>query len=107
MPVRRYWLVEGRDGLEPRFFACAYPLHWYSEQQMSVLLQALAAKSSLSYSEIAGALKRKNKRTSHLEVSRLDNRIDKPFTLACGPSLDWTARVLSESDSRLDGLKIV
>lgn len=74
---------------------------------MSVLLQALAAKSSLSYAEIVGALKRKNKRTSLLEVSRLDNVIDRPFTLACGPSLEWTARVLPEGDSRLDGLKIV
>ena len=102
--LKRYWLVEGRDGTS-RFFARAYPLYWYSEQQMGALLQSLASKSSLSFDEIANALCRKGKRTSHLEVALHQNGLP-PFTLSCGPMMEWTARVFLENDGRLDGLKV-
>jgi hypothetical protein len=68
---------------------------------MTVLLQVLAAKSALNFREIAGALCRRNKRTSLLEVQRLNGP---HYTLACGPTLDWTARVITEGDQRLAGL---
>ena len=68
---------------------------------MAALLQALAAKSALSYDEIADALCRNGQRTSLLEVQRLKP----PFTLACGPALEWTARVLEDGDSRLQDVR--
>lgn len=95
---RLWWLVEGRNLSHEIVHRRAYPLHYYSEQQMSALLQALTAKSALSYDEIAGALCRKNKRTSLLEVHNLAGQ---HFTLACGPLLEWTARVLPQGDVRL------
>lgn len=93
------WLVEGRDLSGELIFRQAYPLHRYSEQQMCALLQTLAAKSALSFHEIAGALCRRNYRSALLEVQHLAGP---HFTLACGPSLDWTARVLPKGDERLD-----
>lgn len=98
--MKRYWLVEGRDPSHDLIFRHIYPLHLYSEQQMGTLLQALAAKSALSFRETADALCRRGKRTALLEVQRLNGP---HFTLACGPSLDWTARVLPEGDKRLAG----
>lgn len=68
---------------------------------MAVLLQVFAAKSALSLREIAGALCRRNKRTALLEVQRLNGP---HYTLACGPSLEWTARLIPEGDPRLAGL---
>src|SRR5690348_3550744 len=64
-------------------------------------LAGLAATSALSFSEILGALCRRGKRTPLLEVQRLSGP---HFALACGPSLDWIARVIPEDDRRLDGL---
>ena len=97
----RVWLVEGRDLSHDLIFQQVYPLYLYSEQQMGVLLQALTAKSALSFDEITGALCRRGKRTALLEVQRLNGE---HFTLACGPSLDWVARVIPEGDGRLDDL---
>lgn len=68
---------------------------------MTALLQALAAKSSLNFDEIADALCRRGKRTSLLEVQRL---CGEHFTLACGPGLEWTARVILAGDWRLRGV---
>jgi hypothetical protein len=101
VPMRRFWLVEGRDIAGEVIFHHAYPLHYFSDQQMTAALQALAAKSALSLSEILGALCRRGKRTTLLEVQRLSGP---HFTLACGPSLEWTARVIPEGDPRLTDL---
>ncbi len=93
-----FWLIEGRNIDHELIFRESYPLSLYSDQQMGHLLQALAAKSSLRFREVAGALCRKNKRTSLLEVRKLSGPC---FTLACGPQLEWTARALPEGDVRL------
>jgi hypothetical protein len=99
--MKRFWLVEGRDPSGNVIYRQAHPLHHFSEQQMGVLLQALTAKSALIFDEIAGALCRRGKRTSLLEVQRLSGE---HFTLACGPSLDWTARAIPADDRRLADL---
>ena len=100
---KKFWLVEGRDLSGELIHRRAYPMSRYSELQMGVLLQAFAAKSALSFDEIAGALCRSNRRTALLEVQQLTG---KHFTLACGPSLDWTARVMSEEDPRMQGVHV-
>lgn len=95
---RSFWLVEGRGLSGDHIYRKVYPFHLYSEQQMGTLLQPMAAKSALTFAEIAGALCRRGKRTSLLEVQKLNGP---HFTLACGSSLEWTARVLREEDERL------
>lgn len=99
--MKRVWLVEGRDLSQELIFRRAYPLHHYSDQQMGALLQALTSKSALSFAEIAGALCRRGQRTALLDVQHPKG---KDFTLACGPSLEWTARVLLADDKRLTDL---
>jgi hypothetical protein len=99
--MKRYWLVEGRDLSGNVICRQAHPLHHFSEQQMGCLLQALTAKSALTFNEIAGALCRRDKRTSLLEVQQFGGE---HFTLACGPSLDWTACVIPAGDQRLGDL---
>jgi hypothetical protein len=98
--LRKFWLIEGRDGQSEAYYKAAYRVHLFSENQMSALLQAMAAKSSLNYSEIALALCRTNLRSSHLEVQRHYP----PFALSCGPGMEWTARILVEDDPRLEGV---
>ena len=100
--AKLFWLLEGRDLSGEIIYRQAYPLHYFSEGQMGVLLQALAAKSALAFDQIVGALCRRDKRTSLLEVQRLKG---KHFTLACGPSLEWTARVIPGGDWRLNELQ--
>lgn len=97
----RVWLVEGRNLDGEIIHRRTYPLHWYSDQQMGLLLQAMASKSALSYDEIANALCRRDERSALLEIQNLGGDC---YTLACGPSLDWTARVLPDGDPRLKGL---
>lgn len=99
--VRRFWLVEGQDLDGKVIYQQAHPLHYYSSEQMGILLQALTAKSSLSFDEIAAALCRRGKRTALLNVQHLQGE---HFTIACGPSLEWTARILPQHDRRLAGL---
>jgi hypothetical protein len=98
--LQKYWLIEGRDGLSSPWFTAAYRLHLFSENQMSALLQAMAAKSSLSFSEIALALCRSSLRSSHLEVQRHYP----PFVLSCGPAMEWTAKIVLEDDPKLVGV---
>jgi hypothetical protein len=90
---KRFWLVEHSDGSMGVDWRRTYPFHFYSELQMESLLRSLAARSSLTYREIAEALCRKGKRTTLLDVVRLDMG---KCGLACGPSLEWTARVIDE-----------
>jgi hypothetical protein len=102
VPVKRFWLVGGRDLSGNVIYRQAHPLHYFSEHQMSVLLQALAAKSALTFNEIADALCRRDKRTALLEVQRLNGE---HFTLACGPSFDWTARIIPDGNRQLTDVR--
>ncbi len=91
----KYWSIEGFDSTE-RIFHVTVPAASYSEKQIQLLLQMLAAKDGLTYQEIVGAVARRGTKIANdlLEVHH-----EKPYPqYSCGENPYFHARVIVGQD---------
>jgi len=91
--MSRYWRIEGFDSSTP-IFETKVKVGYFSNQQIEVLLMALAAKAGLEYDEIVGAYARKGSKIANelLTVQR-----DGPWPVySCGSNPHFVARVVSD-----------
>lgn len=90
---KRYWRVRGYDSLSPIFDKTVSVGH-FSESQIQLLLQVLAAKRGLSDEEIVGALARRGTRISN-DLLAVHKDPNQP-TWMCGSDPWFTASVVGE-----------
>ena len=93
----RYWRIQGYDG-HKKIFQEDVSTGVFTESQLKILLQTLAAKSALDYTEIVGALaRRKTKRANDLLIVKHE----KPFPkFSCGENPFFTATVIKPDKER-------
>jgi hypothetical protein len=90
---RRYWEIQGWDSTK-EIYLRRVPCGSISEQRLSALLAALAAKHGLTNDETVDSYlnpKAKGYRV-HLEVSKQT----KAYVLSCGPNPYFNARIVED-----------
>ena len=90
---RRYWHIEGYDGLT-KIYDRKVKVGYFSENQIKNLLMALAAKAGLNFDEIVGAYAKKR---TKIWNELLSIRKDGPHPIyMCGENPHFIARVVVE-----------
>lgn len=94
MPGKRYWRIEGYDGLE-RTFEKVVPVGRVSENAVVVLLQRLASKHLDEDEIVSSSLNRAAAgRTRHLEPQRGEGN---PRTITVGEGQYYVASVRQDA----------
>jgi hypothetical protein len=90
---KRYWSIRGYDSTK-LIFEMTVKLGQFNEGQMRRLLQTLAAKEGLSYSEIVGAYARRGTPNSN-DLLAVHKDFSQP-TWMCGSNPHFVASVVDE-----------
>jgi hypothetical protein len=93
VPMTRYWLICGYDGLT-KTFEMTVAVGQFTDDQIKQMLRALAAKAGLEYPEIVGAYaKRGTKAANNLLVVERESAT---HTYWCGVDHHFSASVVDE-----------
>jgi hypothetical protein len=92
--VKRYWLIRGYDGLRT-IFEMRVGLGQFTDEQIKHLLQALAAKAGLTFTEMVGAYARR-KTTIANDLLSVHKGFNFP-TYSCGCDPHFAASVVDEN----------
>ena len=91
---KRYWLIKGHDGFKT-IFEMKVGAGQITDDQIHLLLQALAAKAGLTFAQIVGAYAKRRTRISNNLLA-----VNKDFrhsTFMCGSCPTFTASVVDEN----------
>ena len=90
--MKRYWVIRGYDG--DKIFEKKVGIGQFTDGQIRHLLQALAAKECLNFSEIVGAYAKRGTKISNDLLTV--HRDFKYSTYRCGDGPTFTASVVDE-----------
>jgi hypothetical protein len=91
---KRYWRIQGHDGFKT-IFETTVEHRLFTNEQIQQVLQALAAKAGLTFTEIIGAYSRRRSNISN-DLLAVHRDSGHPIYM-CGSNPTFTASVVDEN----------